>query len=73
MDILALIFGNNIRRPNDSSIFLKYSYVQQRNLDMHDRFMPRYSPPTKRYPVLNGKTGLFMQMLQLHINKNGSV
>ena len=27
--------------------------LQQRNLDMQDPFMPRYSLPTKNYPVLN--------------------
>ena len=29
--------------------------LQQRNLDMQDQFMPRYSLPTKTYPVLNEK------------------
>ena len=34
--------------------------------------MPRFSLPTKSYPVLNGKKVFFMQMLQPDINQNGS-
>ena len=33
--------------------FFSILTLQQRNLDMQDRFMPRYSLPTKSYPVLN--------------------
>ena len=46
--------------------------LQQINLDMKDRFMPRYSLATISYPVLNGKKCLFMQILPPHINQNGS-
>ena len=52
--------------------FVNILTLQQRNLDMQDRFMPRYSLPTKSYPVLNGKKVFFMQMLPPHINQNGS-
>ena len=56
---------------NDSSFFCILT-LQQGYLDIQDRYIPRYSLPTKTYPVLNGKNCLFMQMLQPGINQNGS-
>ena len=53
--------------------FFNILTLQQRNLDMQERFMPRYSLPTKSYPVLNGRSVIFMQMLALDINQNGYV
>ena len=66
MDIFNRIFSEITSVCRTILRFFNILLLQQRNLDIQNRFMPIYSLPTKSYPDLNGKK--IMQTLQPDIN-----